>query len=507
MRKSARRLGRMLGRGLDYASAGLSHPRLFGMAARHVLRVQSRFLRGILRARQSDPVSPPTNAPGRDVLLALLGERMGVLVLRDAAWSLEIGIRDIDFPTALSILRAACPAGRLVADDEPVDPTGAGWLKVQAAARVGFVLPDESRIDLECYQHRAPGFWLSQNRVNRQARALYEDILDRPGLHPLSEILPAPSLERRMQQEPVDVVYTWVNHRDPEWAAAFRQQGLSDAQGQDATSLSRFHSVDELRYSLRSVSRNLPWAERIHVLTNCAAPDWLDTGHDRINWIRHDSIIPSEYLPTFSSHVIESYLHRIPGVTARFIYMNDDFFLAAPKEKAFFFGENGNSRAFLEDDGVVSGPPRPTDPDYLNASRNSARLLMQDFGIWPTRLHKHAAYALQRDILAEIEERWADAFSRFRPNRFRSIQDLNLTSFLYHHYALATGRAEVASLRLSLVMPMDLRWRNRLKTALERNVDALCINEGGTIPPASDWHASVHSFLKNSFPGKAPWER
>jgi len=432
---------------------------------------------------------------------------MGVLVLREGLKGLEIGLRDVDFPAALRILRTACASGHFLADDEPANPEGAGWIKILQADRVKFVLPDGRRIDLECYQNRAPNYWLSQNRANRQARAIYVDLLDRPGLHLLSDILPAPSLERRMQDEPVDVVYTWVNHRDAEWAAAFRKQGVTDSSGHDATSLSRFHSVDELRYSLRSVAHNLSWARRIHVLTNCAPPDWLDRKHERIRWVRHEHIIPSEYLPTFSSHVIESYLHRIPELTGRFIYMNDDFFLASAKEKTFFFGESGNSRAFLEADGVVSGPPRGADPDYLNASRNSARLLMQEFGIWPTRLHKHAAYALNRDILAEIEEKWIGVFNRFRPNKFRSIQDLNLTSFLYHHYALATGRAEVASLRLSVVIPTDLRWQNRLKFALENDVDALCINEGGTVPPAANWYPSVARFLQHHFPRSAPWER
>ena len=143
--------------------------------------------------------------------------------------------------------------------------------------------------------------------------------------------------------------------------------------------MSRFHSIDELRYSLRSVSRSLPWFRQIHILTNCAPPDWLDVGCTKINWVKHEHIIPPEYLPTFSSHVIESYLHHIPGLTERFVYMNDDVFLTAPKEKGFFFSESGNSRAFLEEGGMVSGPIRTVDPDYLNASRNSAIVSNQTF--------------------------------------------------------------------------------------------------------------------------------
>lgn len=510
MRTGLARAGQVLGTGVDLARAGLSHPRLLGMAVRHVLNMKVRFILGMLRAGRVSPVLSISTADhlARPDLIALLGERMGVLVLDDTSPRFAIGVRDTDLLSAVTVLKATCQDGQLLADDAPANPSGAGRMRIQAASRISFLLRDETGIDLECYVRREPGFWLSQNRANSEARALYTDILDQPGLHSLSKILPARSLRRKLQAEPVDVVYTWVNHRDPEWAAAFRQHRPSEGTpGRDAVSLSRFHSVDELRYSLRSVAQNLPWAARIHVLTNCAPPNWLDASHDRIQWVSHDSIIPAALLPTFSSHVIESYLHHIPGLANRFLYMNDDFFIAAPKGKDFFFGEGGSSLAFLEEGGVVSGPPRPGDPDYLNAARNSAGLLLQDFGFWPTRLHKHAAYALRRDILAEIEDRWAADFDRFRSSRFRSIQDLNLPSFLYHHYALETGRAEVAPLHLSLVMSMDLRWRNRLKNALKDEVDALCINEGGTDTPASAWHSCVYAFLCEHFPQKAPWEK
>lgn len=47
--------------------------------------------------------------------------------------------------------------------------------------------------------------------------------------------------------------------------------------------------------------------------------------------ISHKQIFPDSYdLPSFSSPAIESHLHRIPGLSKRFIYFNDDVFLGAP---------------------------------------------------------------------------------------------------------------------------------------------------------------------------------
>lgn len=155
----------------------------------------------------------------------------------------------------------------------------------------------------------------------------------------------------------------------------------------------------------------------------------------------------------------------------------------------------------------MSGGAWCGEPDHLAASRNAARLLHEAFGFWPARLHKHSAYALNRDILAEIEHRWPEAFLQFRGQQFRSPVDLNLTSFLYHHYALMTGRAEIASVRLALVAPQDIRWRNLLRRARDGQTEALCINEGGTLPAGSDWHDGIRRFLEKVFPRAAPWER
>ena len=508
-----RQLGRKTVAGLDYLRIGLREPRLLLSAARHVLRIRGRFLFGRLRARRArvtGAVGESLRFPTPHDLMTLLSANTGVLLLYTDPRIIRVGMQDVDVPAALTSLSQACPAGRLTADG--IDVASRDAAPLRNAQLIAFLIPNGTRIEIEIYQRRAPQFWLSQNRSNRLARGLYEDILEQDGIHPLSRILPAPTLEQKLQQTEIDLVYTWVDHRDPDWAAAFaRHRALSNpaAHGQpirdDATSMARFHSNDELRYSLRSVSTNLPWVRSIYILSNCAAPSWL-ARNERITWVPHSEIIPARYLPTFSSHVIESYLHHIPGLSEHFIYMNDDFFVTTPQDKSFFFAGTGHSRAFLEDEGVVSGAVRSGDPAYLNAARNSARLLLQEFDLWPTRLHRHSPYALNRDLLWEIEDRWLQEFARFRSEKFRSSRDLNLTSFLYHHYALMTGRAETADVRLSLVSPHDVRWFNRLRTGLA-DCEMLCINEGGAMPQGQKWHDTIRRFLEQNFPQKAVWEK
>jgi len=139
--------------------------------------------------------------------------------------------------------------------------------------------------------------------------------------------------------------------------------------------------------------------------------------------------------------VIESCLHRIPGLSENFLYLNDDVFLAKPLAKSFFFDASGASHSFLETYGMVSGDVSTGDPDYLNASRNVAGILRNELGFTPTQLHQHTAFALRQSVLAEIEERWAGSFAKLRKNKFRTPGD----RYVVHQ----RGRVGRTSIRLA----------------------------------------------------------
>ena len=145
---------------------------------------------------------------------------------------------------------------------------------------------------------------------------------------------------------------------------------------------------------------------------------------------------------------------------------------------------------------------RPGDADYLNAARNSARLIAERFGHLPTQLHRHVPYALRRSTLAAIEAEFADSFAQFRRNRFRRSSDVNPTSFLYHHYALATWEATLADCTCILVKSRDIRWRVHLAEAAAGRSQIVCINEGGDMRPSAIWESSVGDFMETAFPEK-----
>ncbi|CAN7998761.1 unnamed protein product, partial [Ixodes hexagonus] len=109
---------------------------------------------------------------------------------------------------------------------------------------------------------------------------------------------------------------------------------------------SRFADNDELKYSLRSLQKHAPWVRRVFVVTNGQIPSWLNLDNPRITIVTHEEIFRNRsHLPTYSSPAIESHLHRIPGISRRFIYLNDDVMFGKEVWPEDFYTHTGGYKA------------------------------------------------------------------------------------------------------------------------------------------------------------------
>lgn len=301
----------------------------------------------------------------------------------------------------------------------------------------------------------------------------------------------------------VDFVYTWVNHADEGWRkliSAYRDTSEID--------WDRYRARDELRYSLRSLHLYAPWARKIFVVTNCDPPSWL-ADHPKIQWVRHEEIYPrtKDYLPTFNSHSIESCLMRVDGLSEHFVYMNDDVFLGMPTHKGSFFTSNGMSISYMEQHGVVLGEVSTDNPDYMNAAINGRGLIEDTFGVSPTQLHLHTPHALQKSVLFDLEHRFPHEFDDVRRARFRSLEDISVVSFLYHHWAYQKRRAlRASSVRAVLIRASTCERRFAELLAGRRRL-FFCINDGGSSAFDDRFETQTEAFLREFFSEPAPWER
>ena len=282
----------------------------------------------------------------------------------------------------------------------------------------------------------------------------------------------------------------------------------------DANDRARFENRDDLKYSLRSISEFAPWVRNVYIVSNCRPPEWLNLNRADIHWVRHEELFDPQFLPTFSSHAIETVLHKIPGISEHFLYFNDDFYLVRDVCPEHFFFANGIAKLRLESYGMVNGEPALGDPDYLNGARNGAELINEEFGGWPVHLHTHSPQSLNSQIIQEMEEKYPDAFNRTRSQRFRSPSDISVTGFLYSHYAFAQGRAVTNGSNDTLLIQQNHDFVSRF-ARIERMRErprpnsgpvAICINDGNGSADNVEWNVAASEFVNRYFMKHSKYE-
>ena len=232
----------------------------------------------------------------------------------------------------------------------------------------------------------------------------------------------------------IDIVYTWVDNT-PEFLRELQTYQT------DFTPESHYRDNDELKYSLRSVELFAPWVNHIYiVLKDGQFIPWLDKNNSRITIIYHSQIIPSKYLPTFNSIVIESFLHHIPGLSEYYLYINDDILFWNPILPSDFFTPSGKciesessrieENPFIEisfeSDTVNYIPPQKY--DFMTMMFWNAKLIESFFNIPVSeqRLVQHVPSPHRKSIQFELD----DFLQTISTNPFQNIYEMsNLCKF------------------------------------------------------------------------------
>jgi hypothetical protein len=141
----------------------------------------------------------------------------------------------------------------------------------------------------------------------------------------------------------VDVVYTWVESVDEEREKYKQLLGLQEKDGN--LNPNRYIDNQELKYSLRGIDMHMPWVRNvIIVVKDGQKPNYLNFENPKIRLVRHSEFIPKKYLPVFNSITIEHFLYRIPNLSERYIYFNDDIMVIKNMEKENFFSADGKPK-------------------------------------------------------------------------------------------------------------------------------------------------------------------
>lgn len=290
----------------------------------------------------------------------------------------------------------------------------------------------------------------------------------------------------------IDIVYLWVDGNDPEWRAK-RNQAAKTLSPRSVTDMAvysnvegRFRDNDELRYSLRALEKYFPEHGHIYIVTDGQTPQWLQP-HSGLTIIDHRVLIPAGHLPTFDSGNIESYVHRIPNLSERFFYFNDDVFFGAPVDINDWFWSGGIYTAWSDDAVVSDGPLRSDATSLENGCRLSAQWLAEHttaasrvpkYSHTP-RTFAHAPRPLLKSLLVNLEAKAPNLFAGVRNTRFRAWDKPTIVSDFVLRWALAHGVARLKEYPHRYVSNGDAHTALALQS-LEDALGALgffCIND------------------------------
>lgn len=216
--------------------------------------------------------------------------------------------------------------------------------------------------------------------------------------------------------EKIDFIIAWVDGSDPAWnRLRLRYQKMECNEFSDLWNSSdvRFRDWDNLRYWFRGVEKFAPWVNKIHFVTCGHLPKWLNINHPKLNVVFHNQYIPKKYLPTFSSHCIELNFHRIPDLSEKFVYFNDDMFIISETTSEDFF-KNG-----LPCDAAIISP--------IHLIQNGIRAEINDMYIINRYFNKN-------DVIKKNYFKWFNPiYGKYLIRTVLMMPFKNFSGFFIHH--------------------------------------------------------------------------
>lgn len=316
--------------------------------------------------------------------------------------------------------------------------------------------------------------------------------------------------------EPVDIVYLWVDGADPVWrnqrkqayAAWVRQHpGALAAFGNAA---GRYRDNGELLFNLRALEKFFPNHGHVYIVTDGQTPRWLRPS-SRVTVVDHGALMPAASTQVFDSGHIESYLHHIPGLSERFLYLNDDVFFGAPVDPGWWFGEH--LKVFAEGMPIAHYTElQPQGTALVNASIQSGQWLSQHYPKYrhDPRIFSHAPRPMLKSAALELERIAPALFAQLRSTTFRSWQIPPIVPDLLPRWMVHVGHAEQRTLNPLHINSGDLRAEQQLGALLRKfgKLPFFCIND--TCDEAADDDLRllrIAHTLEKLLPEPSPFER
>lgn len=198
----------------------------------------------------------------------------------------------------------------------------------------------------------------------------------------------------------------------------------------------------------------MPFIDRIHLVVarESQVPEWVN--RDTVDVVLHSQIMPADKLPTFNSSMIEMFLHRIPGLTERFLYFNDDMYTLRPCSEEDFFPGGRPAMGFSHNFFYFG--------DFRYLVHHSDSLAREALGMHPTFRYMRPQHTASPMLKSQCDE----LFARVAPEIMDSLSPLrtraNYNQYLFLNYMYYKGIA------------VNRRLSNRHFSLAAHSIDSIC---------------------------------
>lgn len=338
---------------------------------------------------------------------------------------------------------------------------------------------------------------------------------------------------------PIDFVIMWVDGSDPDWQEQRKIYAKREGKVEDSESNceSRYRDWGLLPYWFRGIERFAPWVNKVYFVTCGHIPSWLKTDNKKLVVVKHSDFMPSDFLPTFSSHAIELNLYRIAGLSERFVYFNDDMFLTKPAAPSDFFdGDRPKDIAALNvhcydldkpiqliatrDCGVVNSHF----DEKKSIKRNLAKWLYWGYGLelmrtillmpWPRFpgfYMPHCPQSLTKQTCEEVWHAEPEILRQTCSHRFRADTDVN--QWVFRCWQIAKGQFSPRSKSFSKSFFFQSNdkgkiVRNAVLAIQKQSFTSVCVNDAEMSQSEFEtYKSSIQDAFKALLPNKCSFEK
>lgn len=330
-----------------------------------------------------------------------------------------------------------------------------------------------------------------------------------------------------MNNENIDIVIPWVDGSDEKWQKRASNY-IKNFNGE------RYRDWDTLRYVLRSIEKYSPWVHKVFLVTDNQKPSWLNEKYSKVEVIDHKQIISQDYLPTYNSNVITLNMHKIPGLSEKFINMNDELIFSSPVKPTDFFKNDLPCDFFVESPVLGEIPWHKTILNgviLINQKFNKREFMKKHFNkcfsvlygknnlktlfSLPYKLYTgfFSDHGPQPYLKNSFEEVWKIYKKQLEENNTHHIRQSgeDIPDYLVRYYQLVTGNFVPREVKnRTMYYPIGANNFDEIDNSFKKQkYQAIVLNDDEVVK-VDDFEVTfkgIHKVLESNFPRKSKFEK